>query len=224
MKGKCAMKNKFFIVASLTITGIFIFNTTINAQNSKMSVQTNSSPRYIALNTASNRSLNESSVKRSSEDTNFESEKVKLNSKSVYLVSEQFVFDNLNSLKTSFTISDIYFDLDDATIRPDALTALNSLVTLLKENPGVNVAVTAFSDSRMAKYNDKLANSRAQAAKNHLISRGITADRIVFEKHGRPDMTNPCNNNPNCSLAEQQINRRTEFNIVYNGVNLGQIN
>jgi outer membrane protein OmpA-like peptidoglycan-associated protein len=222
LKGKREMKNKIFSVALFTFSGIFFLNTTTSAQNSKMSLGSNRSSSYMAINAVSNTS----SVKGqgSSEEVSFESEKIKMSSKSMYMISEQFVFDNLNSLKKSFTTSDIYFDLDDATIRPDAIPALNSLIILLKENPGVNVAVTSFSDSRMAKYNDKLALSRAQAAKNHLISKGIAADRIVFEKHGRPDMSNPCNNNPNCSLAVQQINRRTEFNIVYNGVNLGQVN
>jgi len=220
------MKNKFFTITLFTFSGIFIFNTTLSAQNTRTSVQTNKSSKYLAVNAVSNTALNDSSLKGlgSTENVNFKSEKIKSNSKSMYMVSEQFVFDNLNSLKKSFRTSDIYFDLDDASIRPDAIPALNSLVNLLKENPGVNVAVTAFSDSRMAKYNDKLALSRAQAAKDHLISKGITADRIVFEKHGRPDMSNPCNNDPNCSLAAQQINRRTEFNIVFNGVNLGQVN
>ncbi|SDM28923.1 OmpA family protein [Daejeonella rubra] len=220
------MKNKLFIIAVFTFSGISFLNTTTSAQNTKMSLGANRSSSYMAINSASENSSNLLSIKGqgSSEYVNFESEKVKMSTKAMYMASEQFVFDNLSSLKSSFKTSDIYFDLDDASIRPDALPALNSLVTLLNENPGVSVAVSAFSDSRMAKYNDKLAFNRAQAARTYLISKGISANRLVIEKHGRPDMSNPCNSDPNCSLALQQINRRTEFNILFNGVNLGQVN
>ena len=220
------MKNKLFIFTVFTLSGIALINTSTNAQNSKVSLGTNRSSSYMAINTGSKLSSSSISVKGqgSSDEVNFESEKIKMSSNAMYMASEQFVFNNLSSLKRVFTTPDIYFDLDEAKIRTDAIPALNNLVTLLKENPDVNVAITAFSDSRMAKYNDKLALNRAQAAKTYLISKGITTDRILFEKHGRPDMSNPCNSNPNCSLALQQINRRTEFNIVYNGVNLGQVN
>lgn len=220
------MKNKLFIFTVFTLSGIALINTSTNAQNSKVSLGTNRSSSYMAINTGSKLSSSSISVKGqgSSDEVNFESEKIKMSSNAMYMASEQFVFNNLSSLKRVFTTPDIYFDLDEAKIRTDAIPALNNLVTLLKENPDVNVAITAFSDSRMAKYNDKLALNRAHAAKTYLISKGIKTDRILFEKHGRPDMSNPCNSNPNCSLALQQINRRTEFNIVYNGVNLGQVN
>ena len=147
-----------------------------------------------------------------------------LNRKAMYMVSEQFVFDNLSLLKKAFALADIYFDLDKANIRPDAIPVLNNLVIMMKENPGISVATTAYSDSRMSKYNEKLASNRAQSAINYLISQGISADRLQIEKHGRPDMGNPCNNDPSCSLAAQQLNRRTEFNVVFNGINLGHVN
>lgn len=220
------MKSKLFIIAAFTFTGISFLNTTTSAQYKKTSLNTNKSDSYIAINLGSKQTSSSISLNGpgSSADDNFDSEKVRISSNAMYMASEQYVFDNLSSLKRSFATPDIYYDLDDANIRPDALPALNSLVTLLKENPDVSVAISAFSDSRMAKYNDKLAFNRAHSAKNFLISKGISANRLVIEKHGRPDMSNPCNSDPNCSLALQQINRRTEFNILFNGVNLGQIN
>jgi len=144
--------------------------------------------------------------------------------RSLYLSSEQYVFDNLGSLKKFFSAADIYFDLDQSAIRPDAIPALDKLVNLMMEHPEISVATTAYSDTRFSKYNAKLALSRAEAANAYLISKGIGADRFLIEKHGRPQAENPCNGDPSCSLAVQQLNRKTEFNIVYNGVNLGQIN
>ncbi len=206
------------IIAVLTLSSILIINNSAEAQisgsSNYMAVLTSDSGLNIGLLDPGNTG---SSVKRN------ESSGI-LNRKAMYMVSEQFVFDNLSLLKKDFAIADIYFDLDDASIRPDAIPVLNNLVILMKENPAISVATTAYSDSRMTKYNEKLAINRAQSAINYLASQGISADRLLIEKHGRPDMGNPCNNDPSCSLATQQLNRRTEFNIVYNGINLGHVN
>lgn len=140
-----------------------------------------------------------------------------------YMRSEQFVFDNLTSLKKEYIISDIYYDLDNATIRSDALPVLDALVNLLIEQPKISVAVTAHCDSRMLKYNEVLAIRRAEAAQAYLVFKGISPSRIVLEKHGRPSVKNPCTDNPDCSIAVQQLNRRTEFNIIYNDINLAHL-
>ena len=144
--------------------------------------------------------------------------------RSLYMSSEQYVFNNLGSLKKFFSVADIYFDLDQSAIRPDAIPVLDKLVNLMMEHPEISVATTAYADTRYSNYNTKLGLRRAESANAYLISKGIGADRLSIEKHGRPQLANPCNNDPSCNLAVQQLNRKTEFNIVYNGVNLGQIN
>jgi len=211
------MKTKLFI-AVLTLSSNLLFNNSTKAQIS-------GSANYMAVYTSiegSKTGLLDQGNSRLSDEAN--ESVIKLNRKAMYMVSEQFVFDNLSSLKKAFAVSDIYFNLDDATIRPDAIPVLNNLVILMKENPGIRVATSAYSDSRMSKYNEKLATSRAQSAINYLISQGISVDRLQIEKHGRPEMGNPCNDDPSCSLATQQLNRRTEFNIIFNGINLGHVN
>jgi outer membrane protein OmpA-like peptidoglycan-associated protein len=210
------MKTKLFI-ALLMLSSSLVINV-VFAQNS-------GSANYLAVHNPSkglNAVLNEyRNGLLTDEVTDSASQ---MNRKMMYMISEQFVFDNLTSLKKAFAVADIYFDLDDSSIRPDAIPVLNNLVILMKENPLVQVATSAYSDSRMSKYNEKLALNRAQSAVNYLISQGISSDRLIIEKFGRPDMGNPCNDDPKCSIATQQLNRRSEFNIVYNGINLGHVN
>jgi len=215
-KNTSDMKTKLFI-AVLTLSTSILTNDVF--------AQISGSANYMASHTSAT-VYNVSELDPGSTSSNVKANESAgiLNRKAMYMVSEQFVFDNLSLLKKAFAVADIYFDLDDATIRPDAIPVLNNLVILMKGNPGINGAPTAYSDSRMSKYNEKLALSRAQSAINYLISQGISADRLQIEKHGRPDMENPCNNDPSCSLATQQKNRRTEFNIVFNGINLGHVN
>lgn len=148
---------------------------------------------------------------------------VKSTVSSGYLLSQQFVFDNLKSLKQTYFIPDIYYDVDQASIRLDAVETLDKLVYLLSEEPGLAVAVTSYCDSRMSTYNQKLALKRAQAAIDYLVAKGVDPVRLIIEKNGRPGVTNPCNSDPSCTLAQQQLNRKTEFNIIINGGNLAHL-
>lgn len=217
------MNNNLFIAISI-LSASTLYTQDSNAQSSKLSVNTNRTATFMAINSAPSIPNKGRDLIHSYSNVNSASAAEKINSRALYMISEQFVFDNLSSLKKAYSVADIYFDLDDALIRPDALTVLDNLVNLMMDNPGISVATTAYSDSRMSKYNEKLAFSRAEAANAYLISKGVQSERLSIEKHGRPQMENPCNNDPSCSLAVQQLNRKTEFNIVYNGVNLGQIN
>ncbi len=213
------MKTRIIFTAFTLAASIFSLNSV--AQTSTFSTSFNKA-NYMAINTEpssvkNNYLINGGSVVEYNK-TN------ELNRKALYMASEQYVFDNLGFLKSVFKVDDIYFNLDDASIRPDAVPVLDNLVSLMNENPLISVAVSSSADSRMSAYNTKLANDRAQAAINYLKTKGIAEDRLLISKHGRPNTSNPCNNDPNCSLAVQQLNRRAEFNIVFNGLNLAHIN
>lgn len=218
------MKTKL-VTAALILSATVIYSPYANAQDTKLPVMSFRSVNFMAINTTPAGKI-ESYIVNDNEaySADMNEAAAKLNRRALYMVSEQFVFDNLSTLKKEFSVADIYFELDDAGIRPDAIPVLDKLVNLMMENPGISVATTSYSDSRMSKYNEKLALSRAQAANAYLVSKGIQAERLLIDKHGRPGMTNPCNDDPSCTLAVQQLNRRTEFNIVYNGINLGQTN
>lgn len=137
--------------------------------------------------------------------------------------SQQFVFDNLPMLKKVYTIPDIYFDLDQSLIGQDARDVLDQLAWLLKSEQDLDVAITAHCDTRIAEYNNVLSLQRANAARIYLIASGVSESRIAIDLHGRRSIKNPCTDNPGCSIEEQRINRRTEFNIIYNNINLAHV-
>ena len=140
-----------------------------------------------------------------------------------YSHSQQFVFDNLPMLKRLYTIPDIFFDLDQSVISQDARDVLDHLALLLTTEQDLDMVITAHSDTRIAAYNNVLSLQRANAARIYLIAWGVLESRIVIDIHGRRSIKNPCTDNPGCSIEEQKINRRTEFNIIYNNVNLAHV-
>lgn len=63
-------------------------------------------------------------------------------------------------------------------------------------------------------YNLKLAQGRANAAVNYIVSKGIAKERITAKGYGETRLINKCANGIKCNDEEHQLNRRTEFKIV----------
>ena len=141
------------------------------------------------------------------------------------LTGQQYVIDHCDSLKKIFNAKNIYFDLDRSEIRSDARPALDELASLMRKNPNMTIITSSHTDSRASEaYNRALSLRRGQSAKNYLISKGISASRISVEYYGKTRLVNRCFDGVPCSEADQQLNRRTEFDIVINGVNLSRLN
>lgn len=119
-------------------------------------------------------------------------------------------------------IDDILYDFDKSFIRPDAAIELDKLVSCMKANPTMKIEIGSHTDCRASKrYNEKLSDRRAKAARDYVISKGIDSDRIYGRGYGETKLLNGCacepTNASDCSEEEHQLNRRTEFRIVSGG-------
>ncbi len=87
-------------------------------------------------------------------------------------------------------IEDAYFDYDKATLRADAIQALqkdsNELRDILKDYPDYKLTIEGHADERgSAEYNMALGQSRAEAAKNYLVQVGIPAQQLNVITYGK---------------------------------------
>jgi peptidoglycan-associated lipoprotein len=108
-------------------------------------------------------------------------------------------------------VKDVFFDLDKAELRSDARDALTKDAEFLRSYPDVHISIEGHCDERgSTEYNLALGQSRAQAAKNYLISLGISADRMETVSWGkeRPFCTE---HNEDC----WQQNRRDHFVLAH---------
>lgn len=139
--------------------------------------------------------------------------------------AQQYVLNNCDSLKKVFAVQNIYYDLDRYEIRPDAKPALDELVALMRRYPEITVLTSSHCDSRASEdYNRRLSLNRGGTAKAYLVSKGIAASRIKIEYYGKTRLVNRCFDGVPCSEADQQLNRRTEFDVILNGVNITRQN
>lgn len=111
-------------------------------------------------------------------------------------------------------LDNIYYDLDKATIREDAVPALEELAGMLRQNPSVNIQLSAHTDCRgTAFYNLNLSQRRANSVTRFLIDAGIDQERLKAKGYGKSNLAISCECD-DCTDEQHQINRRTTFKIL----------
>ena len=127
-------------------------------------------------------------------------------------LSEEEIFagKTLDQLNAERPLGDVFFDLDEATIREDARGPLQKNAEWMKRWTATRVMVEGHADERgSAEYNLALGERRASAVKSYLVSLGIPDERITITSKGKES--------PFCSESGEscwQQNRRGHFLIT----------
>jgi OmpA-OmpF porin, OOP family len=101
----------------------------------------------------------------------------------------------------------IYFDVDQATLKPESETALQHVLELLKSDAGLKLEVQGHTDNTgAAPHNQTLSDQRASSVKTWLVGHGATADRLAPKGYGD---TQPVGDNK--SPEGRAKNRRVEL-------------
>jgi len=113
-------------------------------------------------------------------------------------------------------LKDIYYDYAKATLRPQSLIVLDTVVAIMADNPNIIIEMGSHTDSKGTDaYNIKLSQARAQSCVDYLASRGVPTSRMVAKGYGeaRPIAPNTLPNGKD-NPDGRQLNRRTEFKVL----------
>lgn len=111
----------------------------------------------------------------------------------------------------AIVLNNIYYDLNKADIKTEAATELDKLVTLMNDNPSINIELSSHTDVRSSHdYNMSLSQRRAQSAVNYLASQGIESRRMIAKGYGETRLIVK----EAKTEEEHQVNRRTEFKVT----------
>jgi outer membrane protein OmpA-like peptidoglycan-associated protein len=113
------------------------------------------------------------------------------------------------------TIDNIYYDLDQSSLRSDASRELDKVVATMRKYPSLVIEIRSHTDSRGdAEHNRVLSSQRAKSVADYLVSKGISRRRMATLGMGESQLVNNCTDGVICTEAEHQRNRRTEFKVV----------
>lgn len=92
---------------------------------------------------------------------------------------------DLTPVDQPIKIDNIFYEFGKWDLLPESIASMDTLVTLLKENPTVVIELMAHTDCR-GNDNDNLVLSqkRAQSVVDYLISKGIQQARLVAKGYG----------------------------------------
>lgn len=110
----------------------------------------------------------------------------------------------------SMILKNIFFDINKFELKPASQAELDILVQLLTENPSVKIEIGGHTDN-VGKPSDNLilSNNRAKAVVNYLVSKNISAQRLLAKGYGE---TKPIADNKTEEGKAQ--NRRTEMKVI----------
>lgn len=107
-------------------------------------------------------------------------------------------------------LTDVFFDLDQSTVREDARASLQKNADWMKKFPSTRITIEGHCDSRgSAEYNLGLGERRAASVRTYLASLGIGGERVNTVSKGKEQ---PFCNEENESCWSQ--NRRGHFIIT----------
>ena len=116
---------------------------------------------------------------------------------------------NPRDFTNSAQLKDIRFDFDRYDIRAEDAEVLDANAESMKANPKLLILIEGHTDQRgTSEYNLALADRRAKASMNYLVSRGVRSNRISIISYGKE--------RPMCVEASEDCwsqNRRAHFMV-----------
>lgn len=108
-------------------------------------------------------------------------------------------------------LRNIYFPIDEKELDGMASGQLDFIADFMKSNKDFRLELAGHTDDTGSdEYNFKLSEERVESAFKYLISKGISAPRLILQAYGNkvPIATN------DDELEGRELNRRVEINII----------
>lgn len=110
----------------------------------------------------------------------------------------------------TYTLRAVFFDTGKATLRKESNKELDELVDFMKHQKTMQIEIAGYTDNvGTDEANIKLSQDRADAVRNYLVSKGVSADKVTAKGYGS---SNPVATND--TPEGKQQNRRTEVHIL----------
>jgi OOP family OmpA-OmpF porin len=109
----------------------------------------------------------------------------------------------------------VNFDYDKADIKAEFAPVLDEGAQTLQDNPEVRISIEGHTDSIGSdSYNQRLSERRADAVKQYLVEKGVSADRLETRGYGESQPVAPNTTPEGADNPEgRAMNRRAELKV-----------
>lgn len=112
--------------------------------------------------------------------------------------------------RKNFKFTPIYFDYDEAEIRPEYHEYLKKMAAIVLDHSDLRIQVTGHTDGDGSDaYNMSLSERRAKAIKEFFVNQGLREDRVRIDFKGKRSPVAP-----NSTREGMQLNRRVDFAFI----------
>jgi OOP family OmpA-OmpF porin len=116
----------------------------------------------------------------------------------------------LTPINKTVRLNHLIFDMGKSVIKSGSFTELDELVAMMKANPKVEIQLEGHTDNQgNADANLRLSQSRVDAVKKYLSSKGINKDRVKTKAFGG---TQPLSAEK--TEEARALNRRVEMRVL----------
>tara|TARA_R110002050_G_scaffold73581_1_gene158292 strand:+ start:25126 stop:27327 length:2202 start_codon:yes stop_codon:yes gene_type:complete len=117
--------------------------------------------------------------------------------------------------RTIIKTEEIHFDYSLWYLRRESRERLQTVIEVMKENPGIIIEIGTHTDIRgNSTYNKDLSQKRADSARDYLVKNGIASARIISKGYGESKPIVVCATESACSEEDHEWNRRCEFVVI----------
>ncbi|MGL4632459.1 MAG: OmpA family protein [Leadbetterella sp.] len=112
-------------------------------------------------------------------------------------------------------LENVYYKSDEYKIKDNSKSELDRVASSLKKYPNMILEISSHTDTRgNPSTNLILSQKRSEEILKYLTTQGIKKNRMKAIGKGETEPMNKCKRGVNCTEAEHQRNRRTEFKIL----------
>ncbi len=111
---------------------------------------------------------------------------------------------------TKLTLNDITFEVNSDDLNESSYAELDRVVKLMKDNPNINIEISAHTDNVGSEaYNLRLSKRRAASVETYLLEQAVNEENLVSKGYGESKPAYP-----NDTDEHKALNRRVELKIV----------
>lgn len=105
-----------------------------------------------------------------------------------YYIHNILVNKRIDPIEVPIVLPNVFFDLGKWDLRPEAQLALDSVVSILNNNPNITIELRSHTDYRSDdNFNLGLSQKRADTCVSYLVSKGVAKDRLEARGMGETE-------------------------------------